>query len=225
MTRLLLLNPNTSAATTAAMVAIAQAAAPEGVGITGATAATGVPLITDEGSLALAADAVCALAAGLDPDGWDGVIVAAFGDPGIDALRARLSVPVTGIGEAGLAEAARDGRRFSVVTTTPLLAAAIARAASRHAGFRGVRLTPGDPAALTADPAALRAALERCCSDAVGLDGAEAVVIGGGPLAAAARVIAPRLAVPVIEPVPAAVRLAIARAGPSRHGPCSTQSH
>lgn len=220
MTRLLLINPNTSAAATAAMVAVAREAAPAGVGITGATVATGVPLITDEGSLALAADAVSALAAGLDAEDWDGVIVAAFGDPGIDALRARFPIPVTGIGEAGVAEAARDGRRFSVVTTTPLLAAAIRRAAARHGGFRGVRVTPGDPVALTADPAALQAALERCCVDAAELDGAEAVVIGGGPLAAAARAIAPHLAVPIVEPVPAAVRLAIDRAIPLRHSPC-----
>jgi Asp/Glu/hydantoin racemase len=37
-------------------------------------------------------------------------------------------------------------------------------------------------------------------------------VIGGGPLAAAAEALAPRLPVPVIEPVPAAVRAAVRRA-------------
>ena len=225
MTRLLLINPNTSAATTDAMIAIARGAAPAGVEITGATVVASVPLITDEESLGLAAIAVAAMAAELDSEDWDGVIIAAFGDPGIDAVRARLSVPVTGIGEAGIAEAARDGRRFSIVTTTPLLAAAIARAAAHYVGFRGVRLTPGDPAALTADPAALQAALERCCVDSIKLDGAEAVVIGGGPLAAAARTIALRLAMPIIEPVPAAVCLAGNRAAPVRHGPCVTKLH
>ena len=224
MTRLLLINPNTSAATTAVMVGIARGAAPAGVMITGATVAAGVPLITDEDALAAAADAVAAWAATLDATGWDGVIVAAFGDPGLAALRQLLPVPVTGIGEAGMAEAAEGGRRFAVATTTPLLAAAIGRAAAGYGPlFRGVRLTPGDPAALTSDPAALLRALERCCADAVELDGAEAVVIGGGPLAAAARTIALRLAVPVIEPVPAAVRLAVSRAPPARHGPCFTK--
>ena len=78
MTRLLLINPNTSAATTAAMVAIARDAAPAGVLVEGATVAAGVPLITDEGALAMAADAVAAMAAGINPEHWDGVIVAAF---------------------------------------------------------------------------------------------------------------------------------------------------
>lgn len=212
MMRLLLVNPNTSAATTAAMVAIAREAAPEGVLIEGATAAFGAALITDEATLATAAEAVAALAATLDPRNWDGMIVAAFGDPGLAALRARLPLPVTGIGEAGMAEAAEGGRRFAVATTTPGLAAAIGRMAAGYGAlFRGVRLTPGDPAALTADPAALQDALRRCCAEAVELDGAEAVVIGGGPLALAARALRPLLAVPIVEPVPAAVRLAVQR--------------
>lgn len=217
MIRLLLINPNTSAATTAAMVTIARETAPEGVRISGVTVAFGAPLITDEAGLATAADAVTALAAALDPRDWDGAIVAAFGDSGLAALRGLLPIPVTGIGEAGMAEAAGGGRRFAVATTTPRLAAAISRAAAGYGPlFRGVRLTPGDPAALTSDPAALQGALQRCCAEAVDLDGAEAVVIGGGPLAVAARALCPLFAVPIVEPVPAAVRLAVRRAGQAR---------
>lgn len=136
-----LLNPNTSAATTAAMVEIARAAAP-GLAIEGRTAPFGAPLITDEPALARGAEAVLAMAdgAGLDragPDGTgpngtgpsgtraEGLIVAAFGDPGLDALRARLSIPVTGIGEASFRAAAAHGR-FGIATTTPALEAAIA---------------------------------------------------------------------------------------------------
>ena len=52
MTRLLLINPNTSAAATAAMVAVAREAAPAGVQITGATAATGVGVVIVPMSLA-----------------------------------------------------------------------------------------------------------------------------------------------------------------------------
>lgn len=116
-----------------------------------------------------------------------------------------------------MAEAAGQDRRFAVATTTPGLAAAIGRAAAGYGPlFRGVRLTPGDPAALTSDPAALQDALRRCCAEAIELDGAEAVVIGGGPLAAAARALRPLFAVPIIEPVPPAVRLAVRRADQKR---------
>ena len=186
MTRLLLVNPNTSTATTDAMLAIARDAAPGGVVVEGATARSGVPLITTEAALAAAAAAVLDVPR---PAGLDGIIIAAFGDPGLDALRRTQGVPVTGIAEAAMAEAARHGR-FVVVTTTPGLAASIARLAGRYghgAAFAGVRLTPGDPSGLMADPARLLTALAAACGDAMRCDGASAVVIGGGPLATAAR--------------------------------------
>jgi Asp/Glu/hydantoin racemase len=91
--RLLLVNPNTSAGTTAAMLAIAREAAPPGVLIEAATAPFGEPLITDETALAIAAEAVEALVTGERVAGLDGVIVAAFGDPGLALLKARLPVP------------------------------------------------------------------------------------------------------------------------------------
>lgn len=207
--RLLLVNPNTSVATTDAMLAVARNAASDGVVIEGATARFGEPLITDEAALAVAADAV--LDVPRSP-GLDGIIVAAFGDPGLDALRRSQPVPVTGIAEAAMAEAARHGR-FVVVTTTPALAGPIARLADHYghgATFAGVRLTPGDPAAAMADPARLLTALAAACMDAV-RDGASAIVIGGGPLAVAARALSQEMAVPIIEPIPAAVRLASGR--------------
>jgi Asp/Glu/hydantoin racemase len=212
MTRLVLVNPNTSAATTATMLEIARSAAPAGVELTGAMAASGASLITDESQLATAAEAVLDLLRNLAPA--DGVIIAAFGDPALAAARALLACQVTGIAEAGMAEAAAGGRPFAVATTTPRLAASITAVAERYghgAIFRRVHLTPGEPETLMANLAALEAALADACHAAM-RDGAEAVVIGGGPLALAARAIAPRLPLPVIEPVPAAVRLAAARA-------------
>jgi Asp/Glu/hydantoin racemase len=212
--RLLLVNPNTNAGTTAVMTAIAQRAAPPGVTIEGATAATGAPLILDPTMLATAAGAVQALLAGTDLAPFGGVIVAAFGDPGLEAIRAGAPVPVTGIAEAAMAEAAGHGR-FAVVTTTPLLAEAIgARAAAygHAAAFAGTWLTDGDAGALMAEPAGLKAALEGAIRRALDESAADAVIIGGGPLAAAAAALRPRLAVPIIEPVPAAVALALRRA-------------
>ncbi len=202
--RIALVNPNTSAATTAAMLAIARRAAPDGLDLEGITAPFGVPLITSASGLAEAGRAVASLAPALTADG---VIVAAFGDPGLDELRLRLAVPVTGIGEAAFLAAA--GRRVAVVTTTPGLAAAIGTMA-RCYGYDGVPvvLTPGDPAVLMADPVALADALLAACLQAVADHGAETLIIGGGPLAEAARALRHLVPVPLIEPVPAAVTLA-----------------
>ncbi len=214
MTRLLLVNPNTNARTTAVMTAIAQRAAPEGVTVEGATVATGAPLLDDPAKLAEGARAVQALLSATDLSVYAGVIVAAFGDPGLAERRAAAPVPLTGIAEAAMAEAAAAGR-FVIVTTTALLAPSIDGRvaeyghAARHAG---TFLTEGPAAALMADPARLEAALEATARRALAETGAEAIIIGGGPLAAVAEVLRPRFPVPIIEPVPAAVRLALKRA-------------
>ena len=174
--------------------------------IHGITAAFGVPLITNLRELAMAAKAVEAVASGVSEA--DGVIVAAFGDPGSDALACALRCPVIGIGAASMQAAAAGGRNFSVATTTPDLVASIRqRADALGVGHQlvSVRVTVGDPARLTADPVALKQALEAEVWSAID-EGAAAVVIGGGPLARAARALAPSFAVPIIEPIPSAVR-------------------
>lgn len=209
--RLALVNPNTSAETTAAMVRVAAQEAGAAVVVEGHTAPFGTPLITEPRGLDRAVEAVEALAR--DLTGADAVIVAGFGDPGLDALRAALLVPVTGIAEAGMLEAAKGGRRFAVATTTPDLKDSIAKTAAKHghASFVGTCTTSGDPAALTADASALHAALAAAIHEAVCEGDAQAVVIGGGPLAMAARALSASSPVPLIEPVPAAVRLSLAR--------------
>ncbi|MBA4444821.1 aspartate/glutamate racemase family protein, partial [Cylindrospermopsis raciborskii CS-506_C] len=105
--------------------------------------------------------------------------------------------------------------RFAVVTTTPDLTASIAAradACGHGDSFLGTVLTSGDVHQVMADRQGLGRALLEAGQRAVRQLGARAIVIGGGPLAVAAREIADQLPVPVIEPVPAAVRLAIRRA-------------
>lgn len=207
--RLTLVNPNTSEAATQAMGAIASEVA--GAPVSGLTAPFGAPLIADRHQLAVAAQAVVSLAGDLATA--QAVIVAAFGDPGLDGLRARLACPVTGIAEAGMAEAAAIAPNFAVVTTTPGLSEAIEERARGlgHVRFAGVFVTPGDPMAVMADEIGLEQALEAACLRAIAESGAGAIVIGGGPLAVAARAIRARVGVPLVEPVPAAVRVSLAR--------------
>lgn len=214
MIRVLLINPNTSVRTTEMMVALARAEAPPGVEIAGATARRGVPMILGAENLAASAAEVVEIGTRHVPAAA-GIIIGAFGDPGLAALRRQVDVPVEGICEAGMREAAADGRRFGVATVTPELAGPIAARAEElglaHL-YAGIRVTPGDPAALAADPAALEAALAAAIELCLRRDGAEAVVIGGGPLSAAATALACRWAAPIIAPVPAALRRVLLRA-------------
>ena len=208
-----IVNPNTSVATTALMVEMARSVVPADVTVSGLSARTGASLIVDPVALSVAADAVLALQ---DAMVGDAVIVAAFGDPGAGALRARLAVPVIGIGEASIHAAADQGRRFSIATTTPLLVPSI-RARVDMLGFgallAGIRVTSQDPSALTANAVALEAALAELVDQCITIDGAEAVIIGGGPLSRAARAIAACTPVPIIEPVPEAAKWVMRQLG------------
>lgn len=202
-----LINPNTTTATTLAMVQLAAEAVPE-IEFLPVTVAKGPPVITEPKALAEAAGHVAALADHL-PERISGVITAAFGDPGLEELRAVLQVPVTGIAEAGMLAASEGGRRFCVVTTTPELAIPIkARAVAYGLGdsLVSVRLTSGDVHQVMANLERLEAALAEAIRLAIAEDAAEAIVIGGGPLAVAARALAVQFSVPIIEPVPEAAR-------------------
>lgn len=206
---ILIVNPNTNSATTAAMVEIAVSAG-TGLNFAGRTAPFGVPMIIEPEALATGATAVCRLMdeaiARREP--MEGIVIAAFGDPGLDDVRRRLAVPVCGIGEASFLEAAADGRRFAVATTTPALVDTIAarvECAGLSAQFIGTSLTEADPFQAVADEARLvkllRAAVERAAHL-----GAEAVIIGGGPLTRAAAHLRADCTLPIIEPIPAAAR-------------------
>jgi allantoin racemase len=212
--RFVLINPNTSTSTTSSMVRIAGDAAPQ-AGIVGMTAKTGVPLITDPAALASAARAVVDLAPQVRAHESDGVIVSAFGDPGLAQLSTLMDCPVTGIAEAAMEDAATRGAQFAVVTTTPLLIPAIAATAARYGHaerFLGTVVTEGDPGTVMADPDALEAALGDACCRAISELRADALIIGGGPLAVAARGLRDRFEIPIIEPIPAAMAMALRRA-------------
>lgn len=204
---ILLANPNTSAATTAAICAIAQPWLPE---LQGWTAPQGPPVILEPDQLDRAAAQVAALR---PPPGCRGVIVAAFGDPGAGALARRTRLPVIGIGAAAARAAGRDGRAFAVATTTPALRGRIdALMAGGPGRYLGCHVTEGEPAALMADAAALDRALMAAVRRAAAA-GAQAVIIGGGPLAQAAQRLQPDSPVPLIQPVPEAARAMAALLG------------
>ncbi len=199
---ILLMNPNSSVATTAAMVAIARRTLP---GVEGWTAPGGPPLLSSMEYLNAAAELVAQAEL---PPGVRGVIVSAFGDPGRAALAARLAVPVVGIGQAAALAAAAGGRRFAVATHTPGLRTGIDALMRGYApeGFLGTFLTEGEPEALAADPPRLDDALLDAMHRAHQA-GAEAVIIGGGPLGEAAERLRPRAPCALIAPITEAARL------------------
>lgn len=213
MPSILLINPNTSVRSTEMMVSVARPLLPPGFTIRGACAARGSAMILDAAGLAVAEEEVVRIGTE-EAGGADAVLVAAFSEPGARRLRALLPVPVVGIGEAAIREAAAGGRRFGIATVTPGLVGSIEGIVDElglAAAFAGVRVPDCDPLRLAANPAAQDEALARAARECIALDGAEAVVIGGGPLSETAARLRQRFETAIVEPIPAAVRALLDR--------------
>jgi allantoin racemase len=215
-----LINPNRNAHTTAAMVSIARDAADDfapsfNVNVTGYTAETGAEMIVDMGALEAASSAVSVVVDRLANDEDrrpDAVIVSAFGDPGLDHALARFPGRAYGIGTESMRIAAAGRRQFVVATTTPGLKPGIDAIADRlgfASQYRGTFLTRTDPLELAAEPLRQQAELAEAVQNATETGGADVVIIGGGPLAVAARALSHRMSCELIEPIPAAIRAAL----------------
>ena len=165
----------------------------------------------------LAAPGVVDAALQAEADGAGAVVIDCMLDPGLDAAREAVAIPVIGAGEAGLAAAAGFGR-FSVVTVLQRQETMFLALALRH-GF-GASLASvlgiGVPVLeLERDRAASVAKTVTECRAARDHDGAEAVVFGcTGMLGFAAPVAEAVGWVPrrIIDPLPNAIRAAVVAA-------------
>ncbi|MEH6728374.1 MAG: aspartate/glutamate racemase family protein [Hyphomicrobiales bacterium] len=211
---LALLNPNTNKRTTDFMTAIANSISPHQPAFEGHTMLLGPSIVTNEPALASAANQIVTIGENLARHGIRGILISGFGDPGLTELRQRVSIPVTGIAEAGMRKAGKNGRRFSIITTTPALHNSIEQTAARYGhanNLVSIRITDGEPTQTMSDPQNLTRLLLDASHRCIQSDGAQALLIGGGPLAIAAKAIEQAIEVPIIEPVTEGAKLAIER--------------
>lgn len=208
--KILLVNPNITAAITEVMALEARRVADPGTEIVTATARFGTLYIENRAEAAIAGHAVLdALAE--HGTGCDAAIVSAFGDPGLGGAKELLDIPVVGISEAALLSAWLLGRRFSIVCMTPRLRTWYAECVAEHglaARLAAVRALDVPVRDITRAHEDLAVPLAALCQRTVDEDEAEVVILGGGPLAGLAHRIAPQVAVPLIDGVACAVPMA-----------------
>jgi allantoin racemase len=206
--RLLLINPNISESVTALIESEARRAASPGTTLTAVTASFGVAYIETRFE-ALVGGYAAACLAGEHAAGHDAVIVAAFGDPGLAALREALPMPVVGLTESALATACLLGSRFSIVAISRRIVGwyrdtvQTCGLSDRLAGFRFLDAPLRDAGSVQEDH---ERALEALCLQAVREDGADVVILAGAPLAGLGRRIRDRVPVPLVDGVSSAVR-------------------
>ncbi len=213
--RILLVNPNISGLVTEILAREAQAVAGQRAQIRALSPSFGSASIECAAEIAIAAHGVIeTIAANQD---CDAAVVAAFGDPGLEAAREIARMPVFGLGESGLRAASDHGRRFAIVTIGPQLRSTIERVASA-CGASGSLAALRFLGVSVLDAARDRTALERTVLDTVNecvsQDGAEAVLLGGAPFVGMGRALARRCAVPIYDGLESAIEQAIAAPKP-----------
>ncbi|MEV0084101.1 aspartate/glutamate racemase family protein [Saccharopolyspora sp. NPDC050642] len=221
--RLLVVNPNISDDVTELIRAEAERSAAPTTELLVRTAASGVEYIETRFESLIAAGAVAELIA--EHRDVDGVVVAAFGDPGMPALKELVDVPVIGITEAALCAAALQGHRFSIIAISDRITAWYRDCVERFgfgnrlASIRSIKEALRGIGTVQAD---FRPTLVELARLAVVEDGADVVILAGAPLAGLAREVAADIPVPVVDGIGAGIRLAEAivelNPGPHRAG-------
>ena len=120
--RLLLINPNISESVSELIAAEARRTASAGTEISVVTAPFGVAYIETRFEALIGAYAVAQLAAE-HYSNFDAIVVAAFGDPGLPALREAIPVPIIGMSESAFATATLLGQRFSIIAISSRISA------------------------------------------------------------------------------------------------------
>ena len=206
MTRIWVINPNTTRAMTSTVEVCARAVAAVGTEVVGITSEFGPPSIECHYDEAMSVPGLLAAIRRGEAEGVDGYVIACFGDPGLDAAREVAVGPVIGIAEAAMHAASHLGRGFSVVTT---LSRTIGRAEDLAERYGMARFCRGYHACeipvldLETDPMATKIVTD-ACREAVERDGSDAVVLGCAGMADMCRHISEEIGVPVVDGVTAA---------------------
>lgn len=204
----IIINPNSTASMTDAMVDAARLADPT-LAVEGWTSTLGPPSIQGAEDGRAATEPLLALVAQAADQGADGIIIGCFDDTALREAARLAPCPVVGLGQASYHHAALRHWRFSVVTTlavsVPVLDENITALGLSHHLAR-VRASDVPVLALEADPEASGAAIRQEALRAEAEDGIDAVILGCAGMVQVVRDVEAALRIKTIDPVTCAVR-------------------
>lgn len=211
MSRILIINPNTAQETAESMQTQCQACANPGTHVEAKCIETREGFSSHKvfSYVDLAICTVETVKIGWkNRDKFDGMIVAGFSDVGVDALKEVLSIPVLGIAEASYHLASLVSHRFTVLTGTTKWTPPkedYVRGMGMEikvASFRSYSEWDENDNFET-----LKLKLLNVARKAMEEDGAEAIILGGGPLVGYGKLLEKELGIPVIDPTIATFKL------------------
>ena len=208
--KLLILNPNTTAAVTGLLSDAAVAVANADTQIAAVTASRGVPYIATRAEAQIGGAIVLEMLAEQQA-GFDAAIIAAFGDPGLLGARELFALPVVGMAEAAMLTACMLGRKFAIVTFAGALGPWYQECVDLHgmgARCAGIRMLEGAFRSISNVQEEKSDLLVSLAHEAIERDGADVVILAGAPLAGLAAKVADRIPVPLVDPIQASVKMA-----------------
>jgi allantoin racemase len=157
--------------------------------------------------------AVFAAGRNAQDEGYDAVCVDTISDAGVDALRAHLDIPVVGPGRVAFNLACMLGGRFSILTMWDGWAAGYRKTLQHYglldrlASIRSIGVEPDLRNLLHNKPEAIPRLIEAAMA-CIHSDGADVLILGSTTMHEAHHPIAEAVSAPVINPGPAAFKLA-----------------
>ena len=204
----IIINPNSTATMTDAMVAQAQKLVPD-LRFEGWTSHLGPPAIQGVKDGEVAAPPLLDLVKRASKAGADGIIIGCFDDTALEDAVHLATCPVIGIGQASYHYAALRSLRFSVVTTlsvsVPIIEANIERQGLAQY-VSAVRASEIPVLALEDDPASAGETLVNEALLAERQDAISALVLGCAGMADLAERVQNALSIEIIDPVSCAAR-------------------
>jgi allantoin racemase len=185
----------------------------QGSRVTVVDIANGVASIESSYEELLAAPGAIERIQDLEREGIDAAIIGCFGDPGLEAARELVAMPVIGPGEASLLLAAQLAHRITILSVFDSLAASHRTQAFRAgildklASVRGLNIPVLE---LMRDPDATFSKIVRVGRQAIEQDGAEVLIFGCMTMSflGVAQKLSDALGVPVINAAQAALKAA-----------------
>jgi allantoin racemase len=208
--KLLFINPNTTESMTRAIEMQARSVTASGTEIVAVNPTHGPKSIETRRDEAEATAAMLDLLPELDLDSYAGIAIACFGDPGLDAVRARVQVPVVGIAESAMLLACAVGGKFAIVVALDS-AVPIMRDLVTLYGLdqrlAGVRATGLSVLQVAMSPERARDVIAITCKSAFEQDGADSVCLGCASMGPLAQGLTAALGRPVIDGAQSAVKI------------------
>ena len=209
--KLLIINPNTSTATNHRIEAIAKPLMAPSDSLEVVSAKSGIEFIETIEQSNQTKSAVLEEVS-QNSQSVDGIIIAAFSDPGLMEAKKLSSCPVIGIAEASMKIAQGLTERFAIITLGSQFSQII-RQNSLSYGIAEklveIKILPWSVAEVSANLLSHREDFTEACGRLVSERDVGAVIVGGGPLSGIADVITDELPIPVFDGVRCAVDLTL----------------